>query len=67
MDGSFAVQALCVEYLAKRGKKLEPQIYDVPSELDEEVARLALVSQGISLQKPTPQQVEYATIWEEGT
>jgi len=67
MDGSFAVQALCVEYLAKSGKKLEPQIYDVPSKLDEEVARLALVSQGISLQKPTPQQVEYATTWEEGT
>ncbi len=67
MDGSFAVQALCVEYLAKNGTKLEPQVYDVPSELDEEVARLALISQGISLQKPTPQQVEYSTTWEEGT
>ncbi|MBH31488.1 MAG: adenosylhomocysteinase [Candidatus Marinimicrobia bacterium] len=67
MDGSFAVQGLCVEYLAKSGKELESQIYDVPSELDEEVARLALDSQGIFLQKPTPQQVEYATTWEEGT
>ena len=67
MDGSFAVQALCVEYLAKSGEQLGSQVYDVPSELDEEVARLALVSQGISLQKPTPQQVEYATTWEEGT
>lgn len=67
MDGSFAVQALCVEYLAKSGEELKPEVYDVPSQLDEEVAYLALLSQGISLQKPTPQQVEYATTWEEGT
>lgn len=67
MDGSFAVQALCVEYLAKKGKLLRPEIYDVPYELDEEVARLALASQGIILQKPTPQQLKYARAWEEGT
>ena len=67
MDGSFAVQALCVEYLAKSSDSLKPEIYDVPSDLDEEVARLALAAQGITLQKPTPQQVEYVSAWEEGT
>jgi adenosylhomocysteinase len=67
MDGSFAVQALCVEYLAKSSDSLKPEIYDVPSDLDEEVARLALVAQGITLQKPTPQQLEYVSAWEEGT
>ena len=67
MDGSFAVQALCVEYLAKSSDSLKPDIYDVPSDLDEEVARLALAAQGITLQKPTPQQVEYVSAWEEGT
>ncbi len=67
MDGSFAVQALCVEYLAKSSDSLKPEIYDVPSDLDEEVARLALAAQGITLQKPTPQQLEYVSAWEEGT
>ena len=67
MDGSFAVQALCVEYLAKSSDSLKPEVYDVPSDLDEEVARLALAAQGIALQKPTPQQIEYVSAWEEGT
>jgi adenosylhomocysteinase len=56
-----------VEYLAKSSDSLKPEIYDVPSDLDEEVARLALAAQGITLQKPTPQQVEYVSAWEEGT
>ena len=67
MDGSFAVQALCVEYLAKSSDSLKSEVYDVPTDLDEEVARLALAAQGIALQKPTPQQVEYVSAWEEGT
>ena len=67
MDGSFAVQALCVEYLAKSSDSLKSEVYDVPTDLDEEVARLALAAQGITLQKPTPQQVEYVSAWEEGT
>ena len=67
MDGSFAVQALCVEYLAKSSDSLKSEVYDVPTDLDEEVARLALAAQGIALQKPTPQQIEYVSAWEEGT
>ena len=67
MDGSFAVQALCVEYLANNSDSLKPEVYDVPLDLDEEVARLALAAQGIVLQKPTPQQLKYVSAWEEGT
>ena len=67
MDGSFAVQALCVEYLAKSSDSLKSEVYDVPTDLDEEVARLALAAQGIALQKPTPEQIEYMSAWEEGT
>ena len=67
MDGSFAVQALCVEYLANSSDSLKPEVYDVPLDLDEEVARLALAAQGIVLQKPTPQQLKYVSAWEEGT
>ena len=67
MDGSFAVQALCAEYLAEKSEDLKPDVYDVPSSIDEEVARLALESQGISLQKPTHQQIQYSRSWREGT
>ncbi|MCX8195103.1 MAG: adenosylhomocysteinase [Candidatus Micrarchaeota archaeon] len=66
MDGSFALQALCCELLAK-GKRLPAAVHPVPQEIDEEVARLLLKSQGITLPKPTQQQKKYAESFEEGT
>jgi adenosylhomocysteinase len=39
MDMSFANQALASEYLAKHAKKLKPQVYRSPKEIDEEIAR----------------------------
>jgi adenosylhomocysteinase len=66
MDGSFAVQALCVAELAK-GKKLPAGVHNVPKELDDSVARMLLNSQGIYLHRPTPEQVKYAEEWKEGT
>lgn len=42
MDMSFANQALSVEYLVKEGKSLRPDVYPVPRNIDEEVARLKL-------------------------
>ena len=67
MDGSFAVQALCVEYLAKNRGKLLPGIYDVPKVIDNDVARIALEAQGIVLEKLTEEQVKYRQSWKEGT
>ena len=46
MDMSFADQALTAEWLVKAGKGLKPGVYDVPSEIDKEVARLKLASMG---------------------
>jgi adenosylhomocysteinase len=66
MDGSFAVQALCVQELAK-GKKMPAGVHNVPKELDDSVARMLLESQGIRLQKPTAEQAKYAEEWKEGT
>lgn len=66
MDGSFAVQALCCELLAK-GKKMPAGVHDVPKEADDSVARLLLNSQGITLQKPTAEQKKYAESFDEGT
>jgi len=67
MDMSFANQALSVEYLAKKGRELSPQVYPVPREIDEEVARLKLKSMGISIDELTEEQKKYLESWEAGT
>jgi len=71
MDGSFALQALCCELLAKSakagGKKMAAGVHNVPVPVDDEVARLLLASKGIKLQEPTAEQKKYAESFEEGT
>jgi adenosylhomocysteinase len=67
MDMSFANQALCAEYLAERAGKLEKRVYDVPDEIDAEVARLKLRSMGVAIDTLTEEQRRYLTSWEEGT
>ncbi len=67
MDMSFANQALCAEYMAKNYKSLERRVYDVPDEIDEEVARLKLKAMRIEIDTLTAEQQHYLTSWEEGT
>ncbi len=67
MDMSFANQALAVEYLATREERLPPGVYDVPRELDQQVARLKLASMGITIDELTEEQRRYLSSWEEGT
>ena len=67
MDMSFANQALCAEYMAKNAGKLEPKVYDVPDEIDSEVARLKLRSMGVAIDTLTEEQQKYLSSWEEGT
>lgn len=67
MDTSFANQALCSEWIAKNYKNLKPEVYDVPKEIDEKIARLKLASMNINIDKLTPEQEKYLTSWEEGT
>ncbi len=67
MDMSFANQALSVEYLVKEGKNLQPKVYAVPRELDEQVARLKLQAMGIAIDTLTSEQEEYLHSWEMGT
>jgi adenosylhomocysteinase len=66
MDMSFANQALCVEYLAKKAK-LPPKVYPVPKEIDDDVARLKLNSMHIKVDKLTKEQRKYLATWELGT
>jgi adenosylhomocysteinase len=67
MDMSFANQALCAEYVVKHAKSLERKVYDVPDEIDAEVARLKLRAMRIDIDTLTKEQEHYLTSWEEGT
>ena len=67
MDMSFANQALAVHYIATRDERLPVDVYDVPREIDSEVARLKLASMGITIDELTEEQEKYLTSWEEGT
>jgi adenosylhomocysteinase len=67
MDMSFANQALSVEWLATHKDHLEPKVYDVPKEIDEEVARLKLMSMGVTLDVLTEAQRQYLESWTVGT
>ncbi len=67
MDMSFANQALCAEYVVKHAKTLERKVYDVPDEIDAEVARLKLSAMRIDIDTLTKEQERYLTSWEEGT
>ena len=67
MDMSFANQALCAEYIAKNAQQLERKVYDVPADIDAEVARLKLHAMGIRIDTLTEEQRKYLSSWEEGT
>ncbi|AGY59814.1 adenosylhomocysteinase [Gloeobacter kilaueensis] len=67
MDMSFANQALAVEYLVKNQGKLTPGIYNIPDELDQQIAALKLAAMGIAIDVLTPEQLRYQASWDEGT
>jgi adenosylhomocysteinase len=67
MDMSFANQALAGEYLARKHADLPKGVYDVPQEIDVEVARLKLAALDIVLDPLTPEQVKYLASWQHGT
>src|SRR5438105_12630413 len=67
MDMSFANQALSVEYLLTKGKQLAPDVYPVPRDLDEDIARRKLAAMGMEIDAMTPEQAQYAKSWKAGT
>jgi len=67
MDMSFSDQSLSVEYLVKHGSELKPDVYKVPAEIDEQVAKLKLEALGISIDKLTKEQMKYLSDWKSGT
>ena len=67
MDMSFANQALSVEYLVTKGRDLAPQVYPVPRELDEQIARAKLAAMHMRIDTMTEEQRVYANSWKAGT
>jgi adenosylhomocysteinase len=67
MDMSFANQALSTEYAVQHAATLEPRVYPVPREIDEEIARLKLGTMGVLIDQLTEEQVRYLASWDEGT
>lgn len=67
MDMSFTVQALGAEYMAVRGKEMDPGVYTVPQEIDVRIARMKLKVEGIKIDRLTAEQKAYLSEWKEGT
>mgnify|MGYP005849490453 CR=1 FL=1 len=67
MDMSFANQALAAEYMVRQGEALEPKVYGVPRDTDEEIARLKLAAMGVAIDELTAEQAEYLRSWQAGT
>jgi adenosylhomocysteinase len=67
MDMSFANQALGVEWMVKQDSRLQPRVYEVPEDIDAEVARLKLQAMGIEIDRLTEEQEAYLRSWELGT
>jgi adenosylhomocysteinase len=63
MDVSFALQALCVEELVRRGDELTAAVHPVPAAIDREVARLKLAALGAQIDEPTAEQADYRESW----
>ncbi len=59
MDMSFALQAKCLEYLAKTAGSLKNSVYDVPREIDIEVATLKAKALSAELDVLTDEQKAY--------
>ncbi|HEU4480369.1 MAG TPA: adenosylhomocysteinase, partial [Actinomycetota bacterium] len=59
MDMSFANQALSCEWLTSNAADLEKRVYEVPDDIDKEVARLKLETMGIRIDELTQSQRDY--------
>jgi len=67
MDLSFALQALCANHVVTHGKAMGAGVFDVPQEIDEQVARMKLDALGFQIDSLTPDQRTYMSSWDIGT
>jgi len=67
MDMSFANQALSAEFIVENAPSLERKVYDVPEDIDKEIARLKLETMGVDIDELSEEQAKYLASWDEGT
>ena len=67
MDMSFANQFQGMLKLAREGKTLDKKVYELPPELDQEIAHTKLTTMGLSIDKLTAEQASYADDYSAGT
>src|SRR6185503_3948610 len=67
MDMSFANQFQGMLKLAREGKTLEKKVYELPPELDQEIAFTKLSTMDIRIDKLTAEQASYADDYSAGT
>ncbi len=67
MDMSFANQALAAEYMLRHVDSLAAQVYTIPADVDQEIARLKLQAMGVGIDTLTAQQEAYLNQWQDGT
>jgi len=63
MDMSFAIQALCVRYVAEHRGALKPGVIPVPEEIDGAVALRKLSAGGFAIDRLTDDQKNYLGSW----
>jgi adenosylhomocysteinase len=70
MDMSFANQFMSQLRLVdqhRKGKRLSNTVHDIPAEQDQEIARVKLSTQGITIDTLTTEQAEYMNDYSAGT
>jgi len=63
IDLTFAVQALSAHYVAKHRDELQPGVYNLPEEIDKNIAKTKLETLGIKLEGLTHKQQQYLNSW----
>lgn len=64
MDMSFAVQAMSALYIMEHKGNLEPKVFDIPTGIDEKIAKRKLESLEIKIDELTEQQKKYLGSWQ---
>jgi len=59
MDMSFALQAMGARYLAQNGKNMTPDLYNIPLDVDRQIALMKSKAMGLGLDELTPEQETY--------
>ncbi len=63
MDMSFANQAQALLYILESKDRLEPKVYTLPREYDENTARMKLEAMGVKIEHLTEEQEKYLSSW----